>query len=116
MLTADLVRATCRSGQLHITPLAGKQRARAAELAAVYLEIAAAHVGKAQHELDEAFAAVDVAPREAKLAAGLIKLIEDACDFEAESPIDPRQLRSELFTLAAASRRALAPGFPVPGR
>lgn len=109
MLTADLVRATCRAGQLHITPLAGKQRARAAELAAAYLAIAADHVGKAQHELDEAFAAVEAAPREAKLAAGLVKLIEDACEFEAESPIDPRQLRRELFTLAAAARRALTP-------
>lgn len=108
MLTADLVRATCRSGQLHVTPLAGKQRVRAAELAAGYVAIAAAHVGKAQHELDEAFAAVDVAPREAKLAAGLIKLIEDACEFEAESPIEPRQLRSDVFTLAAAARRALS--------
>src|SRR5688572_4363179 len=97
MLTVDLVRATCRSGQLHVTPLTGKQRARAAELAAGYIAIAAAHIGKAQHELDEAFAAVEVAAREAKLAAGLIKLIEDACEFEAESPIDPRQLRSELF-------------------
>jgi predicted nuclease of restriction endonuclease-like RecB superfamily len=107
MLTADLVRATCRAGQLHVTPLAGKQRARAAELAATYLSIASSHVGKAQHELDEAFAAVEVAPREAKLAAGLIKLIEDAAEFEAESPIEPRQLRSDVFSLAATTRRAL---------
>jgi uncharacterized protein len=106
MLTADLVRATCRGGRLHVTPLAGKQRARAQELAAEYLTLAAAHVGFAQHELKEAFAAVEVAPREAKLAAGLIKLIEDACEFEAESPVPPRVLRSELFSLAAAARRA----------
>jgi predicted nuclease of restriction endonuclease-like RecB superfamily len=108
VLTADLVRATCRAGQLHITPLAGKQRTRAEELAAVFLSIAQAHTGSAQHELKEAFAAVDIAAREAKLAAGLIKLIEDACEFEAESPVPPRELRSELFTLAAAARRALS--------
>jgi len=107
MLTVDLVRATCRAGNLHVTPLTGKQRARAAELAAAYVAIAADHVGKAQHELDESFAAVEVAAREVKLAAGLIKLIEDACEFEAESPIEPRQLRSDVFTLAAAARRAL---------
>jgi predicted nuclease of restriction endonuclease-like RecB superfamily len=107
MLTADLVRATCRGGQLHVTPLAGKQRARAEELAAAYLSIAVAHTGSAQHELKEAFAAVEVASREVKLAAGLIKLIEDACEFEAESPVPPRTLRSELFTLAAMTRRGL---------
>jgi uncharacterized protein len=105
MLTADLVRATCRAGRLHVTPLAGKQRARAQELAAAYLDIATAHTGSAQHELKEGFAAVEVASREVKLAAGLIKLIEDACEFDAEGPVDPRQLRSEVFTLAAAARR-----------
>jgi uncharacterized protein len=105
MLTADLVRATCRAGQLHVTPLAGKQRVRAVELADAYLAIATAHTGAAQHEVKEAFAAVEVASREAKLAAGLIKLVEDACEFDAESPIDPRKLRSEVFSLAAAARR-----------
>jgi len=105
MLTADLVRATCRSGQLHVTPLTGKQRARAEELAATYLDIATSSVGAAQRELKEAFAAVEVASRETKLAAGLVKLIEDACEFEAESEVEPRTLRSELFLLAAAARR-----------
>jgi uncharacterized protein len=105
VLTADLVRATCRSGQLHVTALAGKQRVRAEELAAAYLEIAAANVGVAQRELKEAFAAVEVASREAKLAAGLLKLIEDACEFDAESEVEPRTLRSELFLRAAAARR-----------
>ena len=108
MLTADLVRATCRSGQLHVTPLTGKQRARAEELATAYLAIAAAHTGTAQHELKEALAAVDVAAREAKLAAGLLKLIEDACEFEAESPVEPRILRSDVFTRAATARRQVS--------
>lgn len=107
MLTVDLVRATCRAGQLHVTPLTGKQRARAAELAATYLSIASAQVGNAQHELDDAFASVEVAAREIKLSAGLIKLIEDGCEFEAESAIEPRQLRSDVFSLAAATRRSL---------
>jgi uncharacterized protein len=105
MLTADLVRATSRSGNLHVTPLTGKNRVRAEELAAEYLAIASAHVGSPQHVLDEAFAAVEVASREAKLCAGLIKLIEDACEFEAESAVEPRKLRSQVFTLAAAARK-----------
>jgi uncharacterized protein len=108
MLTSDLVRATRRGGLLHVTPLGGKQRERAEELAQTYLDLALAHVGAAHHELKAAWAAVEVASREVKLAAGLTKLIEDACELEAESQIEPRQLRSELFSAAAAARRALA--------
>jgi predicted nuclease of restriction endonuclease-like RecB superfamily len=108
MLTADLVRATCRAGNLHVTALKGKDRVRAEELATEYLSLAAAHVGAPQHALGEAFAAVEVASREAKLSAGLIKLIEDACEFEAESAVEPRKLRSDVFTRAAVARKSLA--------
>ncbi len=108
MLTAELVRATKRGAQLHVTPLAGKLRERAAELADTYLGLAASHAGAAHHELKAAWAAVEVAPREAKLASGLLKLIEDACVFEAESEVDPRVLRSELFSRAAELRRELS--------
>lgn len=107
MLTADLVRATTRSGQLHVTPLNGKLRERAVTLAELYLGLAQAHLGAAHHELKAAWSAVEVASREAKLAAGLLKLIEDACEFEAESQIEPRVLRAELFSRAAELRRAL---------
>jgi len=105
MLTADLVRATRRGGQLHVTPLGGKQRKRAEELAESYLGLTLANAGSAHHELKAAWTAVDVASNEAKLAAGLLKLIEDACEFESESSIDPRTLRSELFTRSAEARR-----------
>jgi uncharacterized protein len=116
MLTSDLVRATRRGGVLHVTPLGGKQRKRAEELAQTYLDLALAHVGAAQHELKAAWSAVEVASREVKLAAGLTKLIEDACELEAESQIEPRQLRSELFSAAAAARRALTEHEPFERR
>jgi predicted nuclease of restriction endonuclease-like RecB superfamily len=112
MLTADLVRATRRGGQLHVTPLAGKQRQRAEELAEFYLGLALAHGGAAQHEVKAAWSSVEVAAKEAKLAAGLLKLIEDACEFESEGEIDPRLLRSELFSLAARARREQKPEEP----
>lgn len=108
MLTADLVRATKRGGQLHVTPLGGKLRQRAAELAETYLGLTLAHAGAPHHELKAAWSAVEVASREAKLASGLLKLIEDACVFEAESEVDPRVLRAELFSRAAELRRALS--------
>ncbi|HKO90682.1 MAG TPA: DUF790 family protein [Polyangiaceae bacterium] len=110
MLTADLVRATRRGEQLHVRPLAGKQRQRALELAEAYLEVTRAQSGATHHELEAAWAEVEVASSEAKLAAGLQKLIEDRCEFEAESALEPRQLRSELFLAAAHARRNLQPG------
>jgi predicted nuclease of restriction endonuclease-like RecB superfamily len=105
MLTADLVRATRRAGKLVVTPLAGKTRTRAVELADAYLAVTVGQVGCPQHEVKAAWCAVDALPREAKLTAGLIKLVEDACTFESESAVDPRVLRSDLFMRAAAARR-----------
>ena len=98
MLTADLVRATKRGDQLHVAPLNGKQRQRAEELAASYLELARSQCGGTQHELEVAWADVETAPREVKLAAGLRKLIEDACEFDTEAPVDPPTLRSQVRT------------------
>jgi predicted nuclease of restriction endonuclease-like RecB superfamily len=108
MLTADHVRASQRAGHLKGRALAGPERARAEELAAGYIEIAADSVGAAHHELKDLWGAIEVPVKETKLAAGLLKLVEDACEFEAESPIEPRALRSEVFALAAAKRKGLA--------
>jgi predicted nuclease of restriction endonuclease-like RecB superfamily len=110
MLTADLVRATRRGDQLHVQAISGKLRQRAEELAASYLELARAQCGGTQHELESAWAEVQVAAREIKLAAGLKKLIEDGCEFETQAAIDPPALRSRVFLASAAARSALEPG------
>src|SRR6185436_11683747 len=110
MLTADLVRATRRGDQLHVQAIAGKLRQRAEELATSYLELAQAQCGGTQHELDVAWAQVQVAPREIKLAAGLKKLIEDACEFETEAAVDPPRLRSQVFLASAEARAGLNAG------
>lgn len=105
MLTAELVRASRRGDKLVVSTLKGATKQRAVELAAIYLQLAREQVGDRYERLKEAWASVDVGPREKKLAGGLLKLIEDRCEFEAQSPVDPRQLRSEVFTLAAELRR-----------
>jgi len=110
MLTADLVRATRRGDQLHVQAISGKQRRRAEELAASYLEIAQSQCGGTQHELETAWAEVHVEPREIKLAAGLKKLIEDACELETQAAVEPAALRSQVFLAAAAARSALEAG------
>ncbi|MCS6915259.1 MAG: DUF790 family protein [Myxococcales bacterium] len=107
MLTAELVRVRVdrRAGQLHVLPLDARLRARALELAAAYLEITRAHLGRTRQELQEALGQVAYAPREQRLAEGLRKLIEDRCRFDVAQGPSPERLRSEVFLRAAAARQ-----------
>jgi predicted nuclease of restriction endonuclease-like RecB superfamily len=104
LLTADLVNARRRGRELHVVVLDAAARARATELGAWFLEIAKSHVGSSREDLEEAWAAVDVQPREGRLADGLRKLVEDRCEFDAEAPVEPEELRRELFLRASAAR------------
>lgn len=106
MLTADLVRARTKNGELFVQPLKPLERPRALELSAAYLEVASGCVGRRREELVEAWNAVPTAAREKRLADGLRKLIDDTCDFEAESKVDPAELRSEVFLAASAARHS----------
>jgi predicted nuclease of restriction endonuclease-like RecB superfamily len=110
VLTADLVTARRRAGVLQIVPLDAQQRGRVEELAAVYLEMARRHVDRPREELEATWRAVAVAPRERRLADGVLKLVSDGCVFEPRAEVDPSALRGEVFLRASAARRALAPG------
>ena len=110
MLTADLVRARRQGSELRVTEITSKLRPRAVALTADFVSLAEAHVGQTRAELSEAFASVEVQASEHKLALGLRKLVEDRLEFEMESTLDPRALRSEIFSAAAAERRALGAG------
>ncbi|MBX3202296.1 MAG: DUF790 family protein [Labilithrix sp.] len=108
MLTADLVDARRKDGELVLRPLDRDGRVEALAVGAALLETARAFVGKRREELDEAWdaAADEAAPKRFKTVAGLRKLVADACDFEAETDLDPAELRRALFTRASAARRA----------
>lgn len=110
MLTAELVRARRRHGELRLVPLAGRARARAVELSGQLLATARAHLGRTRDELGEALSAVEVEPHARRLADGLIKLIDDASEFESPTDGDPAELRAGLFLRAAAVRRDRASG------
>jgi uncharacterized protein len=110
VLTADLVRARRRDGELQLVPLDDRARAGAVEIAAQLLRVAREHVGQTRDELREAFATVEVAARARRLADGLVKLVEDAAEFESPTDFDPAELRAELFLEAARARRERAPG------
>ena len=110
MLTADLVRVRRRGGELRLVPLDQQGRARAEALATLYLEVARDCIGRARADLDEALDRVEVAAGEQRVAGGLMKLIEDRCDFDSASAGDPETLRRKLFLRATEVRRSLAAG------
>lgn len=105
MLTADLVRVRTKGKELTVVELNAKSRSRALQLAEAYHGLVAANLGTSYGELKEAFAGVEVGPREKKLAQGLIKLIEDELELDSASMVEPRELRSAVFLAAAALRR-----------
>jgi uncharacterized protein len=104
VLTADLVGARRRGDELQVAPLDPEARARVEELAAIYLEIARAHLGRTREELEATWRAVALAPRERRLADGVCKLVSDRCVFETAAAIDPAALRAEVFLRASAAR------------
>lgn len=107
MLTADLVHARRRKGELKLVQLSKDRRERAFEIASQLYDLARSSVGRTREELLDAWDAVRVGPREKKLADGLRKLIDDRLEFEVSVHVDPVTLRREVFELATARRKAL---------
>ena len=109
MLTADLVRARRRGDELLLVGLDAAARIRARSVAEAILDEARAHVGRSREELDLALGTIDVEPRDERLKAGLAKLVDDRCAFEADEKLDAPALRSALFLRASAARRSQPP-------
>ena len=107
MLTADLVHARRRKGELHLVRIDAKLRERALSMAEGVLAVLSAHVGLTREELDDALSRVEASPSDRKVLLGLRKLAEDACTFDATEAQDAATLRQEVFLRAAARRKAL---------
>lgn len=105
MLTVDLVHVARRGDRLYVIPIAEQARPRAYELATFYLDCARAHVGETRGDFLEACQGMNVAAHEVRLAKGLLKLVQDQCQFEESSPLDARALRADLFHQATTARR-----------
>ncbi|MEM6954910.1 MAG: DUF790 family protein [Myxococcota bacterium] len=105
MLTADLVRASRRKGQLKLSAWRGDARDKAVRLATGYTAVAADFVGSTRAELLEAIADLPVGARERKVADGLKKLVLDRCTFETDGTVDAPALREWIFEKAANARR-----------
>ncbi|HEX4447528.1 MAG TPA: DUF790 family protein [Polyangiaceae bacterium] len=107
MLTADLVNARRKGNELRLVSLDAEGDARACVLAEQLIAIAASHVGRTREELTVALDTVEAGPREYRLRDGLVKLIEDRCEFDGGSDADPEAVRRDVFTRASAAREAL---------
>ena len=105
MLTADLVDAQKKDGELLLRTLDVAGKAEALVIANALVDEAKASLGRRRDELEEAWDAAIAEAKRPKLAMGLKKLAADACDFEASSEQDPIALRRDLFLAAAKARK-----------
>jgi predicted nuclease of restriction endonuclease-like RecB superfamily len=109
MLSPEHVRVRRQGGELKLLGFDRDLQARAVALAGEILEIARESVGRTRDEVVRDWLAVEHAPRERRLVGGLVKLVEDDCEFEMLVDVDPAALRSEVFLEAAARRRSDEP-------
>ena len=105
MLTADLVRAFVRKGELSVRSLKGPRRERTLAIAEAYIGVFSDAEGVSRDELDDELNAVEISSQDHRIALGLRKLLMDRCDFSSAADGDPVQLRKQLFEEAAIMRR-----------
>ena len=99
VLTADLARS--RTYEDTITPLfidTDDQRYR--ETARELIQIFEEHLGEPKGELEETIDQLTIADTDYKIVQGLAKLLKDECEFETVAPVEPREIRQELFEVA----------------
>lgn len=113
MLTADLVDARRKNGELLVRPFDAAAREEAHAIASALLFATRAHVGESREDVEAAWAGClgdDATPARRKLGLGLQKLVEDRCTFEAEASVPSPALRREVFRAATEHRRTRAEG------
>ena len=99
MLTADLARSRTYEGT--IEPLfidADEQRYR--ETVEELIQIFEEHLGEPKGELEDTIDQLTIADTDYKVVQGLAKLLKDECEFETVAPVEPREIRQELFEVA----------------
>ncbi len=111
MLTADLVRAQVRKGELRpsfIDTSKPEWRERAAALCDLYCEAK----GRRRQEVDDDIADLIGDDRHHLVTRGLARLLDDRSEWDVGCAVDPVELRRFLFVLAAENRpvRALTRG------
>ncbi|MBM4366702.1 MAG: DUF790 family protein [Deltaproteobacteria bacterium] len=100
MLTADLVRATVKRGEL-IPGYVDIGNERVQERARDILDTIRQGVGQRRGDIDAELESLLGDATDGKLFAGLAKIAFDACEFATESPVDPRELRQRVWLESA---------------
>jgi len=99
MLTADLARSRTRDGTVSPSFInADEQRYR--DTAKELIQIFEDHLGKSKGDLEDTIDQLTIADTDYKIVQGLAKLLKDECEFETVSPVEPREIRQELFEVA----------------
>jgi predicted nuclease of restriction endonuclease-like RecB superfamily len=99
MLTADLARS--RTHDEAITPLfidTADERYR--ETAEELIQMFEEHLGEPKGDLEETIDQLTIADTDYKIVQGLAKLLKDECEFETVAPVEPREIRKQLFEKA----------------
>ncbi len=101
MLTADLIRPRLytRQGEIRTRPL--KRNATNRQTAAELITLFLSHVNEPRRVLDEALAEYEGVRVDYAIIRGLAKVLSDGATFANEPPVDPVELRTALFALAA---------------
>jgi len=104
MLTADLVLLRRRKGELTLPALTGKSGDSVRRWADEVLDAARGCVGSPRQLYSSLVNVMGETQQERKVARGLAKLVEDACDFDQANPEDSAAIRRELFLRATKAR------------
>ena len=99
MLTADLARSRTRDGTvspLFIDSDEPRYRDTAHELIGIFEQ----HLGESKGELEDTIDQLTIDNTDYKIVQGLAKLLKDECEFETIAPVEPREIRQELFKTA----------------
>jgi predicted nuclease of restriction endonuclease-like RecB superfamily len=102
VLTADLARS--RTYEDTIIPSfidTDKQQYR--DTAEELIQIFEEHLGEPKGDLEETIDQLTIADTDYKIVQGLAKLLKDECEFETLAPVEPREIRKQLFEKANQS-------------
>jgi uncharacterized protein len=107
MLTPDLIRPHIRNGCISLTKVTAAKKKSLSLIAQSLLQMTDEMLGATREEWMAAMREGMPASSSEGLAwKALLKLIEDACDFESAKDVKHEQLRADVFSAAASARKA----------
>jgi uncharacterized protein len=104
VLTADLVNARRRGGELRLVKMDADARGRVFRIAEAVIRVTREHVGLTRQSWEAAVQGIEVAPRDLRTRRAVTKIVQDRVSFEVGADADPATLRHDVFSRAAAAR------------